>query len=307
MRQAQHNKQWFVGHWRKQYVMKQPLLSIVIATYNSAGVLQSCLESLAEQRFRDFEVIIQDGASTDDTVALAAGFAPSLPRLDVESVADRGVYDAWNKALPRLHGAWTLFLGSDDRLDGPDVLARCAAVLAGLSGLVLYGCGDVLYVYPDGSTVAYPGRAEGALGRMGEHVPFCHSSLWHRTTLFAGHRFAPEFRIAADYDFICRTWPHDGVGHTLGITVTRMGVGGLSSHPRHRLRTLWENARIAHRHGYPVFTARRVVPLLKAILLWGVCACTGTRGPVLLDRLRVLRGLPPCWTTQASTTTRSDG
>jgi glycosyltransferase involved in cell wall biosynthesis len=279
--------------------MNNPLLSIVIATYNSVDVLGNCLESLSAQRFRNFEVIIQDGASTDGTVALATSFAPALPRLEVESEADTGVYDAWNKVLSRLRGRWTLFLGGDDMLAGPDVLGCCAAVLVGLPPQVWYACGDVAYVYPDGSTVTHSGRAEGALRRMEERVPFCHSSLWHRTTLFAEHRFDPAFRIAADYDFICRTWTHDGMGHTLGFTVTFMGVGGLSTHPRYRLLTLWENTRIAKMHGYPVLTARRTVPLLKAILLWGVCACVGARGPALLDRLRLLRGLTPCWTTQA--------
>lgn len=280
--------------------MNRPFLSIVIATYNAAETLENCLESLAGQSYRDFEVAIQDGASTDGTADIASRFIPDIPGMTITTEPDAGVYDAWNKAIPRLRGHWTLFLGSDDRLASSDVLERCAAKLAELPAQVWYACGDVRHVYGNGSTELYPSCAEGALERMSQQIPFCHSSLWHRTSLFSEHLFNPMFRIAADYDFICRTWPHDGVGYTLGITVTHMGVGGLSTHPKSRLRTLWEIARIAHSHGYPVYTKRRIIPLLKAVLLWAVCVCAGKHGPALLDRLRELRGLPPCWTTSTT-------
>ncbi|WMW65037.1 glycosyltransferase family 2 protein [Nitratidesulfovibrio liaohensis] len=286
--------------------MHRPFLSIVIATRNAAHVLEKCLASLAAQNFRDFEVVIQDSASTDETVALASRFILTLPEIMIASEPDSGIYDAWNKATPRLRGTWTLFLGSDDRLASSNVLEQCAAKLAKLAPQVRYACGDACHAYEDGSTAPYPGRAEGALARMGEQIPFCHSSLWHRTSLFTEYQFDPAFRIAADYDFICRTWPHDSVGYTLEITVTHMGIGGLSTHPKSRLRTLWEIARIAHQHGHPVLTARRVIPLLKAVILWGACVCAGAHGPALLDRLRKLRGLPPCWTTSATHQVRPD-
>ncbi|AAS94467.1 glycosyltransferase family 2 protein [Nitratidesulfovibrio vulgaris] len=277
--------------------MNQPFLSVVIATFNVAEVLRECLHSLASQTFRDFEVVIQDGASTDGTLAVAQEAAGRLPRLSLASVADSGIYDAWNRALPRVTGDWVLFLGSDDTLAGPDVLAQCARRLADLPPQVLYACGDALEVYPDGSSRAVTCTAEGATRRMADHIPFCHSSLWHRACLFEARHFDATLRIAADYDLICRTWPHDGVGHTLGITVTHMGVGGVSSSPAHRLRTQWELVRVAARHGHGAFSRRRLVPLCKAVGLWVLCRLAGRRASVMLDRLRVMRGLPPCWTT----------
>lgn len=277
--------------------MHQPFFSIVIATHNVAHTLGNCLTSLAAQSFRDFEVVIQDSASTDNTIGIANRAISTLPEVTIISEPDSGIYDAWNKAIPRLRGEWTLFLGSDDSLASSVVLEQCAAQLAKLPPEVQYACGDMCYVYENGSTVFYPSRAEGSLARMGEQIPFCHSSLWHRTILFSKYQFNLAYRIASDYDFICRTWPHDAVGHTLGITVTHMGVGGLSTHPKSRLRTLWEIARIAQRHGYPLLTARRIIPLLKAVVLWTVCSICGRQGPVALDWLRKLRGLPPCWST----------
>jgi glycosyltransferase involved in cell wall biosynthesis len=43
-------------------------LSIIIATYNSSDVIENCLNSILEQTFKDFEVIVIDGASDDDTL-----------------------------------------------------------------------------------------------------------------------------------------------------------------------------------------------------------------------------------------------
>ncbi|MGJ3522816.1 glycosyltransferase family 2 protein [Nitratidesulfovibrio sp. D1] len=282
----------------KNCIQSTSLLSVVIATRNASGLLADCLVSLAGQSFRDFEVLIQDGASTDGTPDLARSFSAVLPNLVVHSEPDSGIYDAWNKALPHVRGQWVLFLGSDDTLAGPDVLARCAAVLEELPEDVLYGCGGALEIFPDGSMKrASACRAEGAIDRLDVHIPFCHSSLWHRASLFCDIRFDTALRIAADYQFIFETWRHDGVGQTLDFVVTHMRVGGISSHPRHKLRALWENLLVSARHGRPVLTRSRLVPLAKATLLWGVCLLAGRRAPAILDRLRALRGLPPCWQT----------
>jgi glycosyltransferase involved in cell wall biosynthesis len=56
-----------------------PFFTIITATYNAAATLPRLLDSLSEQTCRDFELIIQDGASTDDTVAVAESIGTSCP------------------------------------------------------------------------------------------------------------------------------------------------------------------------------------------------------------------------------------
>lgn len=281
--------------------MTMPQFSIVIATRNAARTLPRCLESLAGQTLRDFEVVLQDGASSDATLAAAENFRALLPALSVDSRADAGIYDAWNHALRRTAGEWILFLGADDQLAAPDVLERCAVQLQGCPATVLYAPGDVHLVFADGDIFeTLPGRAEGTRARLPQELPFCHSALLHRRELFQNRCFDTGLRIVADYDFVCRTWTDDAMGRTLGFPVTRMGMAGLSGCPLGRLPLLWENARVAERYFPRVWTPRRVLRLTKAAVLYGLSAILGPRrGPIMLDLLRSARGLPPCWTRAA--------
>lgn len=78
-----------------------PLISIITITYNAAKVLPPTVDSIMAQSFRDFEHIVVDGASTDDTLAIAR----RNPSARILSEPDRGLYDAMNKGLHLPGGA----------------------------------------------------------------------------------------------------------------------------------------------------------------------------------------------------------
>lgn len=94
--------------------MNSPVCSIIIPTYNSAKTLDRALKSILIQSFSDYEVLIMDGISTDETLDIANGFRDN--RIRVFSEADSGIYDAMNKAIDLAKGEWLYFLGSDDEL-----------------------------------------------------------------------------------------------------------------------------------------------------------------------------------------------
>src|ERR1700761_7508109 len=99
------------------------LFSIIVPTYNSGATLRRCLESLAVQTFTDFEVLVMDGVSTDDTLRITEEMSSEFQgRLRLTSEPDKGVYDAMNKGILGARGKWLLFLGSDDRLNDDLVL-----------------------------------------------------------------------------------------------------------------------------------------------------------------------------------------
>ena len=66
-----------------------PLISVVLPTYNSALLVEEALQSLAGQTWRDFEVVVSDGASQDETLDRVRAFAFCLPALTVLSRPDR--------------------------------------------------------------------------------------------------------------------------------------------------------------------------------------------------------------------------
>jgi len=91
-----------------------PLVSVIIPAFNAAGVITQSLASVRDQTFRDFEAIIVDDGSTDDTAALARRFCAADPRFCVLQQAHTGIPVARNAAIARARGAWIAFQDADD-------------------------------------------------------------------------------------------------------------------------------------------------------------------------------------------------
>ncbi len=92
--------------------MIRPKISVVIATYNRAPLLREALQSLIRQDFTDFEAIIVDDGSTDDTEEIVKSFADV--RFRYVHQENRGRSAARNRALHMVRGEYVAFLDSDD-------------------------------------------------------------------------------------------------------------------------------------------------------------------------------------------------
>lgn len=99
---------------------KKNKISVVIATYNCAETLQDCLDSIYAQTYPDIDIVVIDGGSKDATVQVIRSNEEYLGYWISEP--DRGIYDAWNKAIIQAKGEWVYFLGADDVLHAPDFL-----------------------------------------------------------------------------------------------------------------------------------------------------------------------------------------
>src|SRR5258708_1387752 len=114
--------------WQKMnsglFKMDSPFFSIIIPTHNSAKKLSPCLESIISQSFQNFEIIIVDGASSDDTFSVVNHYREANSNIRWFSEKDRGIYDAMNKGTSVAQGEWIYFLGSDDRLYENDTLRK---------------------------------------------------------------------------------------------------------------------------------------------------------------------------------------
>ena len=92
---------------------KPPFLSVVIPTYNCAGFLQKALKSVFSQTYQDFEVIVIDNSSTDNTEDVLDSFNDK--RLIVIKVNNNGIIaHSRNKGIENAKGKWVAFLDSDD-------------------------------------------------------------------------------------------------------------------------------------------------------------------------------------------------
>ncbi len=92
-----------------------PFFSIIIPTFNSGNCIKGALQSVCQQRFTNYEIIIVDGLSTDDTLEKVNVFYNKYgsERIIVKSEKDDGIYDAMNKDY-MARGEFVYFMGSDD-------------------------------------------------------------------------------------------------------------------------------------------------------------------------------------------------
>ena len=94
--------------------MTRPRISVVIPAFNAASVVTQTLESVQSQTFQDFEAIIVDDGSTDETAAVVRRFCGADPRFHFVSQLHAGVSAARNKAIERARGEFIAFLDADD-------------------------------------------------------------------------------------------------------------------------------------------------------------------------------------------------
>lgn len=272
-----------------------PFFTIITATRNVAVTLPRLLSSLAEQTCRDFELIIQDGASTDDTVHIAEQWRERLPRLSIASEKDTGIYDAWNKALLQAHGIWCIFLGADDYLDSPTVIKSAKDILWAVPEHFIFAAGHGQVVFSDGTIHCIQNvdltRSEELL-RVG--APVCHPALFYRRQLFATDAFNTCLRVAADYEFLCRYWDPAHV-YVLNFMVSNMVIGGVSSNAKTRILTLRETMPIAKKRFGTVPQELQIL-YIKSLIHAGLHSILGEKwGNALYDILRRLNGKESFW------------
>ena len=89
------------------------MISIITPTYNSGAYLEKCIQSIVNQEFDDYEHIIVDGGSTDNTLAIIKKYE-SLYNIKWISEKDNGMYDAISKGFKMAKGDILCWLNSDD-------------------------------------------------------------------------------------------------------------------------------------------------------------------------------------------------
>ena len=91
-------------------------LSVIIPAYNAESVIKECLDSVISQRGVNFEIIVVNDGSTDNTLGVCQEIMNKFPVVRVFSQNNQGVSVARNVGIQQAKGTWVMFLDSDDRL-----------------------------------------------------------------------------------------------------------------------------------------------------------------------------------------------
>lgn len=227
-------------------------ISIITATYNSADTIADTLRSVLIQTHQDFEILVIDGMSSDNTLEIVRSFSPQFgEKLRIVSEQDRGLYDAMNKGISLAQGEVIGILNSDDFFSSPQSLAYIAQTFENAQ---VEGCYGNLY-FVDPEHLEKPkrhytsGHFRRWMLRLGYAPP--HPTFYCRKSVYDhNEHFDLDMHIAADFELMLRLIYVQRI-HTLHIPhdLVTMRLGGVSTAGwrsylqgfRDRLRALRKN------------------------------------------------------------------
>ncbi|WP_413060557.1 glycosyltransferase family 2 protein [Sphingomonas carotinifaciens] len=211
--------------------MTAPTVSVIMAAYNGAAWLPETLQSLAAQTFPDFEVLVVDDCSTDDTRDLVASWPDARVRL-IALDANGGPVRARNRAVAEARGRYLAALDQDD-LCRPDRFGRQVAYLDAHPDVALLGTNVEFLrgrsIRPSGYSAHTSPALLDWLVRIGN--PLAWSSVMVRTTAArALDPFTrPDILYAEDFDLYHRIRPHGRIARLdTPLLLYRQHAGGAS-------------------------------------------------------------------------------
>ncbi len=193
-------------------------VSIIIPLYNKADYIRATIDSVLGQKYSDYELIVVDDGSTDNSLRIAESYMDIDARLKVIAIQNGGVSHARNVGLDNARGDWIQFLDADDLID-PDYLhdifekrnADDADIIFTSFHMI-----DAAGGFLKSVDAPYSGLADQAMlcekfietqyktGFFG----FISNKLFTRDLLLrSGSRFAEDLTLAEDLDFYSRLYP----------------------------------------------------------------------------------------------------
>jgi len=165
-----------------------PRISIGLVVYNGAEYIRSALDSIVKQPYKDIELVVVDGGSSDGTLDVLEEFANYISVM--VSKPDEGIYDAMNKVCSLATGDWLIFLGCDDVL--LEALGDISVQMTSPDS-VYYG--DAIFL-SSGNVIG--GRfSKRRLAQMN----ICHQAVFYPRTVYKKYAYSLDYSWLADYAY----------------------------------------------------------------------------------------------------------
>lgn len=176
--------------------------SIITVVYNGADCIKETIDSILDQSFKDYEIVIIDGGSTDGTRRVVRNRIRNRLaniRWSLISEKDSGIYDAMNKGVSRACGEYVYFLNAGDIFKTDDVLKKTDVFMEN-KGIDLV-CGDVVYRYEDRDEyIDYKNHPRLSRFWIGIGIGTCHQAVFIRRDVMLQHPFDTSYRYLADQE-----------------------------------------------------------------------------------------------------------
>lgn len=202
--------------------------SIITVCFNAKATIEDTFISIFNQTYKDFELIVIDGASTDGTLEIIQKYRDKIAYFVSEP--DSGIYDAMNKGIKAANGEFILFLNANDVFKDENVLEKVAEALS-KNPDTKFLFGDVEYISEDkkNSIVHSFSMIKNDFSLIANNI--CHQSIFYHRSLF--ERFGGyswDYKIYSDWDFNIKCLVQNRVSAVyLPIVISKFQLGGICS------------------------------------------------------------------------------
>ena len=239
-----------------------PLISVVTVVRNGEQFLAQTIASVIGQTYKNVELIIIDGNSTDNTLEVLKEYDQHIAHWVSEP--DNGIYDAMNKGVKASKGEYLYFLNCADRFPHPDTLENVVTCLASSSPDIL--CGNVWEVHGE-ETYVYSSQISSEYELY--HKTVCHQAIFTARHVFTVvGDFNVNYRICSDREWLLRALKIYGCRlHYIDLPICIFDISGVSSRQRRLLK--WENLKINARYfrwRFSFFVIRQLAGKVERLL-----------------------------------------
>jgi len=207
-----------------------PLVTIIMAVYNAEDTLDVAIRSIINQSYKNIELIIIDGQSTDASIKIIQRYLSQISYFISEK--DRGIYDAWNKAINSSKGSWICFLGADDQFKENAIEEYVTYIIQDPDSRNLDYISSMVALTNSSGTIREIVGSAWNWQKYKRYMNVAHVGSFHSKKLFAEvGLYDLSYKIIADYELLLRKGPNLKAGFINKVTAT-MIVGGASDSKR---------------------------------------------------------------------------
>ncbi len=234
------------------------VLSVITVCYNAGPSIKRTIESVLAQDFKDFEYLVKDGGSTDDTLLIVSSYKDRFESEGISfkliSEKDEGIYDAMNKAVRASNGKWINFMNAGDCFYSKEVLSDIFKKSNYVNDGILYG-DAIEYEY------GHYYKFRKSFKNIESTMPFSHQSAFVNRELLIRYPFKLEYPIGADYDFLLSMYKKGYHFKDTGVIVCIITKDGVSSLKLYD--TFYETLKIRKSHGIEMPSEKKIKRSLK--------------------------------------------
>jgi putative colanic acid biosynthesis glycosyltransferase len=194
---------------------KYPKISFIIPCFNTKKTIALAVNSILNQSYSNYEIIVIDGMSSDGTLEILKKYSNVITLV---SEKDKGIYDAMNKGINISSGDWLFFMGADDQIL-PYSMNKIFSKSLNSGTQFIYG--NVLF--DSGRKM----KCSFGYKMLFGHSVYHQANLYHKD-LFHDMRYPVKYKMASDYFLDLFLWKKNIKSFYCDVYVSKCGDNGLS-------------------------------------------------------------------------------